>query len=98
MIVSWLIIGMLIILGLIFAKMRHIKHKTFIIALLILVTFFYVSATSILGSRNLDLTSFNGIMEAGQIYFTWLIHIGGNLGELAGHAIKMDWVGNVTGK
>jgi|WetSurMetagenome_2_1015567.scaffolds.fasta_scaffold549839_1 hypothetical protein len=94
--ISWLIIGMIIIVALVFAKMRHIRHKFFIIAALLLIAFFYISASQVIGNQNLDLGTFDGVMAAGKLYFTWLVHIGGNAQQLAGNAIKMDWVGNIT--
>ena len=87
---------MLIIVLLVFAKMRHIKHKTFLILIVILLLFFYITAVKVVGNKNLDLTSFNGLTTAGKLYFTWLVHIGGNTQQLAADAIKMDWVGNVS--
>jgi ACR3 family arsenite efflux pump ArsB len=94
--ISWIVIGMLIIILLVFAKIKHIRHKTFLIAVVLILLFFYISAVSVIGNKNLNLTSFSGITEAGKLYFTWLVHIGGNTQHLVANAIKMDWVGNVT--
>ena len=94
--ISWIVVGMIVVIILVFAKIKHIKHKTFLILILLLILFFYITATKVIGQENVDLSSFGGIMNAGKIYFTWLVHAGGNAKSLAGEAIKMDWVGNVT--
>ena len=98
MLISWIVIGMLIIILLVFAKIKHIRHKTFLIVVVLLLLFFYITASQIIGQKNLDLTTMQGLTKAGSLYFNWLVHIGGNLKTLAGNAIKLDWVGNVTGK
>jgi len=95
-VISWIIIGMLIIVVLFLAKARHIKHKTFIIIFLVLIIFFYFTASKVLSGKNIDLQSFEGIIKAGKIYFSWLIHIAGNTKVMIGNAIKMDWIGNST--
>ena len=92
--ISWIIVGILIVLALFVAKLRHIKHKTFIFIILILLAFFYISASKIISDQNINLGTFDGVMTASNLYLSWLVHIGGNLGNLAGNAIKMDWVGN----
>lgn len=94
--ISWIVIGMLIILALVLAKLKHIRHKTFLIIIVILVIFFYFTATKVIGNQNLDLGSFDGIVKAGRIYFSWLVHIGSNIKNLAGEAVKMEWIDNST--
>ena len=94
--ISWIVIGMLIIILLVFAKIKHIRHKTFLIVIVLLLLFFYITAIRVIGDKNLDLTSFNGLATAGKTYFTWLVHIGRNTQQLAANAIKMNWIGNVT--
>lgn len=94
--ISWIVIGMLIIILLAFAKIKHIKNRTFLIVIVLLLLFFYITAVRVVGDKNLNLTSFNGLTTAGKLYFTWLVHIGGNTKDLVGEAIKMDWVGNIS--
>lgn len=93
---DWIIIGILIILALIFAKMRHIKHKFFAIGVIILIIFFYVSMSNVLKNQKVDLKTFNGIIMAGKLYFSWLGHAAVNVKNVAGNAVKMDWAGNST--
>lgn len=94
--ISWIIIGVLIVLLLVFAKLKHIRHKTFLIILVLLLLFFYISASAVIKNQNIDLGSFGGIVKASSLYFNWLVHLGGNAKQLAGNALKMDWVGNVS--
>ena len=94
--ISWIIVVILIVLALVVVKVRHIRHKTFIFIVLILLVFFYISVSRVISSQNLNLGTFDGIMTAGKIYFSWLVHAGGNAKIIVGNAIKMDWVGNAT--
>lgn len=93
-----IIIGMLIILIFIFSKAKHFKHKTYWMLIVVFILFFYISASQVIKNADLNLGTFEGIMGAGKLYFNWLIHLGGNAKALGAQAIKMDWVGNVTGK
>jgi len=96
--ISWIIIGLLLVLLLFFAKARHVKHKFFAIFLVFILLFLYLSASQLFSGANIDFKSFEGWIKAGKIYFSWLVNIGGNLKNLAGEAIKLDWVGNSTAK
>ncbi|MBM3233938.1 hypothetical protein FJZ19_02475 [Candidatus Pacearchaeota archaeon] len=96
--ISWIIIALLLVLLLFLAKARHIKHKSYAIIIVFLLLFLYISASQIFSGANIDFKSFDGWIKAGKLYFSWLVHIGGNVKDLAGNAIKMDWVGNSTGK
>jgi len=93
--ISWIIVIILVVLAFVFAKFRHIKHKTFLIVLIIAFLLFYITASSVLGG-NANLKSFDGIVAAGKAYFSWLVHIGSNAKTIAGSAVNMDWAGNIT--
>ena len=94
---DWIVIGLLIVIALFFAKVKHIRHKFFAIGVIILIIFFYVTVSKVIREKNVDITTFNGILIAGKIYFSWLLHAGENVKTVVGNVIKMDWVGNSTG-
>jgi len=93
---NWLIIVALVILGFAFIKMRHIKHKFYLIILLVVILFVYVSATRVLSNKNFDFRSASDIGSAVKLYFSWLGSVGGNFKNIVGHVISMDWNLNKT--
>jgi len=50
----------------------------------------------IIKENNMNLKSFDGIVGAGKLYFSWLGHAFENSRSILGNVIKMDWVGNST--
>jgi hypothetical protein len=78
------------------AKARHVKHKFYAIFLVLILLFLFLSASRLFSGSNIDFKSFEGWIQAGKLYFSWLIHIGGNLKTLTGEAFKLDWTGNST--
>ena len=93
---SWVIIIVLVVAFLLLLKARHIKHRFFALILVLLLIFVYFTSTSLLSGKNIDFKTFDGWVSAGRIYFSWLWHAGGNVKELTGNAIKMDWSENST--
>ncbi len=81
----------LVIAGIIAIRMNHIRHRVFIIILVLLALFLYVSINYISVQNNLDLKSSDGIFKAIKIYSGWLANGFENLKEITGKIIKMDW-------
>ena len=96
MALNWIIIAILIVLVLMFLKFRHIKHRLFAVLLIVLLIFFYTTATKLFSEQQINLKSFDGIVSAGKIYFSWLGHAVKNIVEVTNNVIKMDWAGNLT--
>ncbi len=94
--VNYILIAILIIFVLLLLRAKHVKEKIFLVLIILLIIFFVVTASTLIKNKEINLTTFDGIVVAGKIYFKWLIHIGKNLGDITGEAIKMDWKGNVS--
>ena len=94
--ISWLVIAALVILGLVFIKMRHIKHKFYLIILVFIILFVYITATKVLADQNLNFKSSSDIGKAVKLYFSWLGNVAGNFKDIAANAIKLDWKLNET--
>ncbi len=92
--VNWWFIAALFVAGLLLAKARHLKHKLFAILAVLLILFFYLTLPKVIGDRNVDLKTFDGIVVTVKLYFAWLNYAFGNVRSLTGNAIQMDWVGN----
>lgn len=96
MIATWIIIAALIVLILVFFKMRYLKHRFFAILIVIVIIFLYLTFTNVIVKKGVDLKSFNGVITAGKVYLSWLWQAGLNVKNVIGNAIKMDWAGNTT--
>jgi len=72
-------------------KMNHLRHKFFIIFVVLLALFFYLSATYIATKNNLELNSVEGVMASMKVYGGWLANGFQNTKFLTGNAVKMDW-------
>lgn len=94
--IGWVIIVVLIVVLWLFLKARHMKHQWYAIFLVLLILFIYLTGWKIINDNNIDLNSFNGVMSAMKLYFSWLGNLFSNVRTIAGDAVKMSWA-NVTG-
>ena len=94
---SWTSIFVLAIITIgiwIVIEIKRFKHKIFVILLIVLVIFSYVSFAVVAQDNELDFTSFSGVIEATKIYFSWLGSIFGNLKQITANVFKLDWSAN----
>jgi len=89
--ISWLVIGILVIIAILAIKIDHLKHRFFIIILILLALFLYTSMTMISKDNNINLSTSEGFFAATKVYTGWLANGFDNLKALAGKAINMDW-------
>ncbi len=96
--VSWVILVVLVLVVAAFLKFRHMKHRFFLIIILLLLIFIYTTMSNVIKNNNLNVTTMNGMVTAGKLYFSWLGHIFGNVKDVTGDVIKMNWAGNSSVK
>ena len=89
--VHWIVIIIFLIVGIAAIKMNHIRHRIFIIFLIVLALFLYVTTLMVTNDNNLKFTSSEGVFHAIKVYTGWLAHSYQNLKTLTGRAIAMDW-------
>ena len=89
--ISWIVIVILVIVGIFAIKMNHLKHRIFIIILVFLALFLYLSIMLVNTQNELDFTNAEGIYDASKVYMGWLANGFKNLKALTGKAIGMDW-------
>lgn len=90
-IITWIVVGILIVIAFIFLRVKHFKHKVIAVVLILLLMFLYVSFTRVVKDEEINLKSAGGIEKAVKLYFVWLGSAFNNLRGLTGHAVKMDW-------
>ena len=69
---NWVIIIGLIVLAFIFVKFKDLKHKSFIVFLIILFLFFYATGYRVLAGQDIDWKTTTGIEKGGKLYFSCL--------------------------
>jgi len=90
------LVFLVLLLVLLFLKAKTMQHKTYAILITVMLIFFYVTGSKIIAENNVDLKTFDGMVTAGKLYFSWLGHVLQNTKVLIGNAVKMDWRGNIT--
>lgn len=93
---NWWLIAVLVLIAIMLFKFKEIRHKLGLGAIVILILFLVASFGQLYATHNLDLTSFDGIVMAGKVYFSWLGSVAKNVANIGGYAIKQDWGVNVT--
>lgn len=87
----WIIIAALIVLAFAFLRLRHFKHKAFLILVIVLLLFFYITGSRVIAEHNIDLKSVSGIEHGFKVYFAWLGGAFDNVKVLTANAVNMDW-------
>ena len=88
-----IIIAIVIIWIMIELKRKEVlfRHRFFAIFIIILLLFSYFSFTYVLGGRGLNFSTWDGIKQAGAIYYSWLASVFENFKVLTTNAIHMNW-------
>jgi len=85
------IVVVLIVLAVIF-KFKEIRHKIGLIVAIFLFLFLVASVLHLYkNSDKVDLTSFDGVVSTGKLYFSWLGSIASNVIKVGGYAVNQDW-------
>lgn len=87
------LIGIVLIIAAIWCvlELKRFKHRALAIFLIMILLFTYFSFTTVFKDKKLNLSSMDGIKEAGQIYYSWLSSVFLNVKSLSSNAVKMDW-------
>ena len=70
------------------------RKNFFYVILLFFILFIAYSVYSISIINDVSFTSFDGVLNAGKLYFLWVKSIFSNLGNTVGYVVKQDWVLN----
>ena len=94
---NWIIIAALVVIAFFFLRMRHIKHKVFLIIAIFALLFIYVTGSQLLANQEVNWRDASEVGGVIKTYFSWLVSVGSNFKEIAGNVIKQDWKLNETG-
>jgi hypothetical protein len=88
---TFIIIAVLVIAIWIIIEVKRMKHKIFAIFLIGLILFTYISFTSAIKDKDLDLKTVSGLKTATQLYFSWLGNAFQNVKSVTSYALKQNW-------
>ncbi len=99
MVAGWIIVAVIALIVVVFlfksqdlvGVLGLIRKNIFYVFLIAMLLFFAFSLTHIHNKYDVDYTSFDGITQAGKIYFLWMKSFFGNLGGVTGYAVEQDW-------
>ena len=86
-----LIVSAIIILVWIWIEFKRFRHKIFVIFLMIVIVFLYFGAVVVFQDKEVDFTSYSGLMDSTKLYFSWLGSVFGNFKTMTAGAIQLDW-------
>jgi predicted Kef-type K+ transport protein len=81
----------------VFLELKRFRHRLLAVFLIALILFTYFSFTYVFANKPLNLSSMDGIKQAGVVYYSWLSSVFTNLVSITTNAIKLNWgVNNST--
>ena len=86
--ITWIILGVFLIIGLIIIKLSYAKSKIKIIAIFLIIVLVYASANSVLSKNNIKLNSLDGYGKAISLYLGWMVDAGSSLWKVSGDVVK----------
>ncbi|MFH1607907.1 MAG: hypothetical protein ABIA78_02130 [archaeon] len=89
-----LVVAVLIIAIWVLIEVKRMKHKLFGLFLIGLIIFLSMSSVMVFRGKDIDFKTMSGLVEAGQVYFSWLGSLFVNAKSITSYAIKMDWKGD----
>jgi len=70
---NWLLIVLIVAALFMLLKFAHIKHKIFLFAIIALFLFLTLSVGIVSKTEGLDTSTPSGVIEAGKVYFVWIV-------------------------
>ncbi len=94
-----IILGILLVIVvlLVLFKFKELRHQFSLIFIVLLVLFLLLSVGTVFTKNKIDLKTFDGVLLAGKLYFSWLGSMFNNVVHISGYAINQEWdIGNST--
>jgi hypothetical protein len=91
---EWLVIVLILAAVYVFVKTTNKGQNIWSYLIVVAAIFFIVTLVYVSTLPGVSLTSLEGLVELGKLYFSWLGKVGGNMLHLTGNAVKLDWGAN----
>jgi len=88
---EWLIILLVLAAVYVFVKTTNKGQNIWSYLIVIAAIFFIVTLVYVSTLPGVSLTSLEGLVQLGKLYFSWLGKVGSNMVHLTGNAVKLDW-------
>jgi len=88
---TWVIIGIIVVIVFIVVKLASKKQEVAVKLVLILFFFFMLTAGYVYAAYDIEITSLDGLLKAGTLYFSWLRTVGHNVADISSYAISHEW-------
>lgn len=76
--------------------LQMVRDNFFYVVMIGIFIFLAISLTTLHAKHNFDFTSYEGLIQAGKVYFGWLGNVFSNMGKITGYALQQEWVTNST--
>ena len=93
---NWWVILIAVIVITVLLKFKELRHKIGFLTVVGIVLFLVLSFATLYSAHDLDLTSFQGLVNAGQLYMSWLGQAFQNVKGISAYVIHQDWGLNFT--
>lgn len=93
---NWWVILIAVVVITILLKFKELRHKIGFLTVVALGLFLVLSFATLYSSHELDLTSFSGVVKAGQTYLSWLGQTFHNVKSISAYVVNQDWDVNVS--
>jgi hypothetical protein len=98
---GWVIIVAILVMAfIIIEKFVHFSHwnsKFWTIAVISILGFVALSFFGVAQANAINLNTLGGFFNATKLYFSWLVNAFGNIKDITGNAVRMNWFPNMTG-
>ncbi len=94
--ISWLIIGILVVVAFLLLRFKEVRHRIGLFTIILLLLFFIISIGYVTKVNHVNVSTFDGVAQVSQFYFVWLKGVAKNLVGITGYAIKQNWAINAT--
>lgn len=88
---TFFIVAILIVFVWVFIEVKRLKHKLLAIFIIGLILFTYISFSITLKDQDIDIKTFDGMIQAGKLYKSWLITVFASTKSVTAYATKQDW-------
>ncbi|MCU0642302.1 MAG: hypothetical protein MUF61_01840 [archaeon] len=90
--VSWILIAILLAIVLfVSVKFKEMGAHAKLTLVLFLIGVFVITVGYVWFVVRPDLTTYQGFLDLGKSYFSWLSGVFHNMGSVTGYAVKHDW-------
>src|SRR3989344_5595072 len=93
---TWFVVALVLVAIVLFVKASNKGQNFWSYIIVAAAIFFVITLMYVLTLPGVSLTTLDGVVELGRLYFSWLAKIVINLGQITGRAIDLDWGANFT--